>query len=356
MSFYKVGVSKNELLTETENTLRQSNAYTDEKLSEIPQPDLSHLQTKEDAANDLSAAKTYTDNKTEGLETVEGAQLKVDAHANKKDNPHSVTKAQVGLGNVEDIKQASKVEFNSHVSNSDIHVTTAEKLVWNAKETPEGAQTKATKALADAKSYTDVEIKKIVVPEVSDFETKGGAQARVDEHANNILNPHKVTKAQVGLSNVTNEKQATETQHQQHLDDKTNPHAVTKSQVGLASVLNYGVATQAEAEAGASNAKYMTPLRTKQSVDVATKVIDTNLEVHKSDKNNPHAVTKAQVGLTNVDNAKQMPITGGTFTGVAKAQTNTSYTTAQLRNVIAVASGTDISTLGNNGDIIIVYE
>lgn len=356
MSFYKVGVSKNELLNETEKVLEQSNTYTDEKLSEIPQPDLSHLQTKEDAAADLSAAKAYADNKTKGLETTVGAQLKVDAHANKKDNPHSVTKTQVGLGNVEDIKQASKVEFNSHANNGDIHVTTDEKSVWSAKETPEGAQIKATKALTDAKLYTDAEIKKIVIPEVSDFETKGGAQARVDEHANNILNPHKVTKAQVGLSNVTNEKQATETQHQQHVGDKTNPHSVTKAQVGLNNVANYTVATEAEAKEGASNTKYMTPLSTKQSVDVATKVIDNNLETHKSDTSNPHAVTKTQVGLGNVDNVKQMPITGGTFTGVSKAQTNTSYATAQLRNVIAVASGTDISKLGSNGDIIIVYE
>ena len=356
MSFYKVGISKKELSEMANETLEDAKKYTDDKIESIPQTDLSHLQTKEDAAVDLSAAKAYTDNKTKDLETVIGAQLKVDTHANKKDNPHGVTKTQVGLGNVEDIKQASKVEFNSHASNSDIHVTAGEKSVWSAKETPEGAQIKATKALTDAKLYTDAEIKKIVIPEVSGFETKEGAQARVDEHANNILNPHKVTKAQVGLSNVTNEKQATETQHQQHLDDKANPHNVTKSQVGLASVLNYGVATQAEAETGTSNAKYMTPLRTKQSVDVATKVVDNKLEAHKSDTSNPHAVTKAQVGLTKVDNVKQMPITGGTFTGVAKARNNTSYTTAQLRNVIAVSSGTDISKLGNNGDIIIVYE
>lgn len=45
-----------------------------------------------------------------------------------------------------------------------------------------------------------------------------------------------------------------------------NPHGVTKSQVGLGSVLNYGVASQAEAEAGVSSSKYMTPERTKQAI------------------------------------------------------------------------------------------
>ena len=69
---------------------------------------------------------------------------------------------------------------------------------------------------------------------------------------------------------------------------------------------------------------------------------------------NPHETTKTDVGLGNVDNVKQMPIAGGTFTGVAKAQTNTSYTTAQLRNVIF--STTDASTESmSDGNIWIKY-
>lgn len=47
-----------------------------------------------------------------------------------------------------------------------------------------------------------------------------------------------------------------------HLADNNNPHGVTKTQVGLGNVQNYGIATQAEAEAGTVNNKYMTPLRT----------------------------------------------------------------------------------------------
>lgn len=33
-----------------------------------------------------------------------------------------------------------------------------------------------------------------------------------------------------------------------------------------------------------------------------------DIEKHSSDKNNPHGVTKAQIGLGNVDNVKQMPL------------------------------------------------
>ena len=42
--------------------------------------------------------------------------------------------------------------------------------------------------------------------------------------------------------------------------------AVTKTNVGLGSVQDYGVATQAEAQAGISTAKYMTPLRTAEAI------------------------------------------------------------------------------------------
>lgn len=73
---------------------------------------------------------------------------------------------------------------------------------------------------------------------------------------------------------------------------------------------------------------------------------------HDSNKSNPHAVTKAQVGLPTVDNAKQMPITGGTFTGIAKALPNTSYTVAQMRNVIM---STGNPTGGSDSDIWIKY-
>lgn len=57
--------------------------------------------------------------------------------------------------------------------------------------------------------------------------------------------------------------------------------------------------------------------------------------------------------LSNVDNIKQMPMAGGTFTGPAVAQSNTSYTTRQLRNVIM---STGNPSGGSNGDIWLKYK
>ena len=52
-----------------------------------------------------------------------------------------------------------------------------------------------------------------------------------------------------------------------HIARTDNPHAVTKAQVGLGSVDNYPTASQAEAEAGTAANRFMTPQRTKQYVD-----------------------------------------------------------------------------------------
>lgn len=197
------------------------------------------------------------------LVTREYLAQQLSLHTTNKDNPHGVTKAQVGLNNVANYTVATEAEAKEGTSNT--------------------------------KYMTPLRTNQLVGQIAG--ETAGGVQANLNEHIAETENPHKVTKAQVGLGNVDNVKQATKTEFDIHTADKTNPHGVTKSQVGLASVLNYGVATQTEAEAGTSNAKYMTPLSTKQAI---TKQAATLVTTHVDDKTNPHNVTKSQVGLGKV--------------------------------------------------------
>lgn len=52
----------------------------------------------------------------------------------------------------------------------------------------------------------------------------------------------------------------------EHVEDKDNPHWVTKAQIGLGSVENYPVASQAESEAGDATNRYMTPKRVIDSL------------------------------------------------------------------------------------------
>ncbi|WEZ19208.1 phage baseplate upper protein [Bacillus subtilis] len=139
----------------------------------------------------------------DNVETKAGAQKKADAvqanldtHTRNKANPHGVTKSQIGLGNVDNVQQASKQDFDLHVSDATKHISTAERSNWNAKETTAGAKNKADTAEKNAKTYAD-------------------------QHINDKSNPHGVTKDQVGLGNVINDKQATKAEFDTHVKDAT---------------------------------------------------------------------------------------------------------------------------------------
>nr|WGD77791.1 phage baseplate upper protein [Bacillus subtilis] len=126
---------------------------------------LDNIETKEGAQEKADAAETntkaYTDlhanNKTihitaddrttwNAKETTLGSQDKADkalvdtkaytdTHANRTDNPHAVTKEQIGLANVEDIKQASFADFRAHNYNQVRHISEDERKVWNGAVT-----------------------------------------------------------------------------------------------------------------------------------------------------------------------------------------------------------------------------
>ncbi|EPR1933189.1 hypothetical protein ACU385_005631, partial [Escherichia coli] len=84
-----------------------------------------------------------------------------------------------------------------------------------------------------------------------------------------------------------------------HIANTENPHKVTKSQVGLGSVENYPVASDEEAQTGVATNRYMTPAATKAAIIA---LAGDGFAAHVVDKSNPHEVTKAQVGLSNVQN------------------------------------------------------
>ena len=79
-----------------------------------------------------------------------------------------------------------------------------------------------------------------------------------------------------------------------HTGDTSNPHSVTKAQVGLANVENTALSTHT---GNTSNPHSVT----KAQVGLAN-VENTALSTHTGNTSNPHSVTKAQVGLANVEN------------------------------------------------------
>ncbi len=154
------------------------------------------------------------------------------------------------------------------------------------------------------------------------------AQANLDAHIGNKENPHEVTKAQVGLSDVDN------------TSDKNKPVS-TPQATAIADAKKAGTDAQA------------------------------NLTAHINDKENPHEVTKAQVGLGDVDNTSDVnkPISTATQTALngkldktAVVDVTVEATKGQAADaksvydtIQALPSGTDISlgvTGATVGDII----
>ncbi|AMQ66616.1 YomR-like protein [Bacillus phage Shbh1] len=248
-------------------------------------------------------------------------------HITNINNPHNVTKDQIGLSNVLNIEQASKEELQGVediVSNLQI---TVDGHVGDTNN-PHGV-TKGQIGLGNVENYGVATQSEAVEGLVTNkFMTPLRTKEAVDVHANNINNPHNVTKDQIGLSNVLNIEQAPKQELTNHVEDSSNPHNVTKDQIGLSSVLNYGIATRTEAEDGTISTKYMTPERTRQAIAslesvksvnnklgeiILTKediglgnvtnveqAAKTTLDSHLSNSNNPHNVTSGQINVTTV--------------------------------------------------------
>lgn len=102
-----------------------------------------------------------------------------------------------------------------------------------------------------------------------------------------------------------------------HIESKSNPHGVTKAQLGLGSVDNtsdknkpISDAVKAELDKKANHA----------AVQTAINVLGETMNAHNDSKNNPHSVTKAQIGLSNVDNTsdKDKPVSDAVKTELSK--------------------------------------
>lgn len=220
-------------------------------------------------------------------------KLTMDTHIADKNNPHQTTKAQVGLGNVDNFPTASQTQAEGGTDN--------------------GTFMTPLRTWQEITRYSSLNIMPIVNAHIADKN-----------------NPHQTTKAQVGLGSVADYPPANQQQaeagtdnatvmtplrvHQYamvkiipvldaHVSDYNNPHKTTKAQVGLGQVADQPPATQIMAETGTDNNTVMSPLRTWQAI---TKYSNTNilptLNNHVNNKSNPHAVTAAQVGLGNVPN------------------------------------------------------
>ena len=286
----------------------------------------------------------------------------LNSHLVDFNNPHQVTKEQVGLGNVEnlapkdmpisdaqqtvinEIKQSIETgnaelsgDLESHIQNFDNpHKVTAAQLgldkVNNTSDLDKPISTATQEAL----------------DKITETLTTTGTD--LSAHLIDFDNPHRVTKDQIGLGNVNNTSDldkpiSTATQTainalddrideleksqsadlSAHLINFNNPHKVTKDQVGLGKVDN-----TSDKEKPISDAQQAALDELKTKIETVEKNQATDLSAHLTDFNNPHRVTKNQVGLGNVDNTadKDKPVSDATTKAIsdAKAELNTALT------------------------------
>lgn len=247
----------------------------------------------------------------------DNAEGATQSHINDTDNPHQVTKTQVGLGSVANYPPASEAEA--------LDGTLANRYM------------------------TPVVTRAVVMSLVGD---------EFNLHKNNNNNPHGVNKAHIGLSNVGNYAMATTGDATTgtaanlymspvttaavvdaklaavatpHINNLNNPHQVTAAQLGLGNVANYGPATLEMATTGSDNAHVMTPLRVRQAIDA---LFGATLIDHINNRGNPHQVTKAHVGLDKVPN---LPL--ATVTAAQAGSDDSGLMTPRLTSELIAAMG-----------------
>jgi hypothetical protein len=133
----------------------------------------------------------------------------------------------------------------------------------------------------------------------------------VVDHVLNKNNPHDVSKSQVGLGNVDNTSDLDKpisTVTQQALNGKTDLSLFEQ----VSSFIGYTPQT----------------LIVSNPTQTAINAVQSNLDDHIADKQNPHAVTKEQVGLGNVDNTSDMgkPISNATQQALNGKLNNSGFT------------------------------
>ncbi len=203
--------------------------------------------------NDVTMTATVD---PEGYVTFETMQTALNTHTGNKSNPHSVTKSQVGLGNVPNVATNDQTPTYSDTTTL-VTLSSGEKI-----------------SIAFAK------IKLAITTLIN--------------HLANKSNPHGVTKSQVGLGNVENKSSA------------TIRGELTKGNVTTA--LGYTPPTQ-DTNTWRGIQNNLTSDATDQSLSAAQgKALNTSLTRHTVNKTNPHGVTKSQIGLGNVENKSSATI------------------------------------------------
>ncbi|HYJ44079.1 MAG TPA: hypothetical protein VEW06_06445 [Xanthobacteraceae bacterium] len=244
------------------------------------------------------------------------ARAAIAEHVADAMNPHATTKLQIGLGNVQNLSPAAMPISDATAAALALKAALASPALTGTPTAPTAPLGTVTTQIAST-AFVQGAVNAADVPAVA---------ADLEAHVGRTDNPHAVDKADVGLSNVADLapadlpiSNATQTALSigaaatadvaddlaAHTANTNNPHGVDKTDVGLGNVANL-----APADLPISNAT-QAALNTGTA---ATAAVAGDLDLHEGSTSNPHAVTKAQVGLAAADNTADLnkPISSAT--------------------------------------------
>ena len=312
--------------TITDNLTKHIEDYNNPHKVTKDQVGLGNVDNTSDKDKPLSDAAKEAINEVKTLITSSGTDLS--NHIKDYTNPHRVTAEQVGLGNVNNTSDLDKPISNATQKELDKLDAKIDKI-----NTDQGTDlsahlrdfsnphkvTKEQIGLGNVDNTADLDKPISTATQKAIDDAKAANNTALDNHANRTDNPHKVTKDQVGLGNVDNTadinkpvsvaqqnaldtlSNSLNTAINNHVGNTNNPHQVTKEQVGLGKVDN------------TSDLEKPISVATQNAISEVV----SNLDKHIADKNNPHEVTKEQVGLGNVDNTSDLDKPVSTATQVA---------------------------------------
>ena len=276
---------------------------------------------------------TITTTQDKLLTRTSNLETNLTSHKNDKNNPHAVTKSQVGLSNVDNTSDANKPistatqtalnnKQNKSISVSGITATTVE-----------GALTEI-KNLADAGGSGVSDLQESKQDKNITFNSQSTTvEAAIKLAYDKAISRNKgytfndLTAMTTDLKNASKDKYI--------VGDNLYIKAEGTPDYWISGILSTNTGTYGYYEITELEGKIdLTPYQTKNDTGLATSsktVVGainenrSNLSSHTSKTNNPHSVTKAQVGLGNVDNTsdKNKPISTATQNALNLKQNKT---------------------------------
>lgn len=120
--------------------------------------------------------------------------------------------------------------------------------------------------------------------------------------------------------------------------------AVTSTELGYLDGVTSAIQTQLDGKAASGHTHSAATTSANGLMSSTDKTNLNTVVTHASNTENPHGVTKAQVGLGNVTNNAQMPIAGGTFTGRATAVSANTNVACLRNSVVQTSAAANVSS------------